>query len=184
MVNSKTFGYIQRNKENLHYELGYSTQHRSGKFNANKAILYYGDERFATEAWDPKSFWSICFDNPAYIQYYKFQEPNYGVGSEAAHQKHWIFYGSNNDNEWIILDEKENMTEHNAPNYLGIYKVRKAGAFKCFKIFAKESWASDYNPCLTFRNFDIFQTSPFFVSRQNYFQYSMIKLLVSILVCK
>ena len=176
-------GYIQKNKNKLKYTLNYSTQHHSGNYNAEKAIAYNNYDRFSTENLDENAFWSICLEKLVYILYYKFQEPEYYVSEDNSHQKTWIFYGSNNNKDWIKLDKKENMAAHNEANYIGKYPTQINQYFRCFKLRSLENWGENVKYGLTFKNFDIF-INGIYQTKHKKMRLPVFSELISIVLCK
>ena len=158
--------YIQVNKENnkdFYYSLN-ATLHINPILAPENALVYDSiDTRYSSDGSTDADYWSICFKKRIFIVNYTFTEPNYEPSIHNCHQKSWNFYGSKKQNEWILIDEKRNMIEHNQANYRGSYQVRNFGPFSCFKIENVESF-SRYTKIITFHEFDILiSTSLFFV---------------------
>ena len=163
--------YIQVNKE-YNKDFSYTfdaTLHPNSIYAPENALVYNSiNTRYSSDGSTDADYWSICFKRKIFIVNYTFTEPNYEPSNDNCHQKSWNFYGSKKQNEWILIDEKRNMIEHNQANYRGSYQVRNFGPFSCFKIQNVESF-SKYKNSLTFRQFDIlYSTSLFCTHIQNY----------------
>ena len=155
--------YIQLNKKyntEFSYKLNASL-HPESKYDPENALVYDPEDsvtRYSSHVNldNPEPyFWSICFEKRVFIVNYTFTEPSYNVAYNLCHQKSWNFYGKRENSQWILIDEKRNLTEHNQANYVGSYAVRDHGPFNCFKIENVESF-SMYKNTITFRRFDIY----------------------------
>ena len=162
-MDEKYIGYIQLHKKldlSFSYDIDSSPPYHA-LFLADNAIAYSNDPSIRySSVRTTLPDWSICFKNSIIVRYYAFQEPYYGQGSENAHQKSWIFFGSRDGSKWTAIDSRYQMKEHNQANYFGKYNVNDTGPFLCVKIQAIESHGP--SPFLTFRNFDIFEKESYF----------------------
>ena len=186
-MNSIFIPFIQTNlKFGKYFKYTIDAPSVSSGYPPENAIDYSLDnsKRYsATVKTGPPYYWSICFSKPVLIGNYTFTEPDYDIGSNNAHQKSWIFYGSYSNNSWKAIDSKYNMDKHNSKSYVGNYEVNNSGPFKCFKILSVASYFPE--PTLTFRRFEIYSKIFFFpdiitndIGKKLYFQINFVTLFI------
>ena len=103
------------------------------------------------------NFFKITFkESKLLINAYRIRSGNTGVNS--SHLKNWSLYGSNDEQNWVLLDRKENNAALNGPYFTHIFKIKNPqGPFSSFKINETDSWCLFKK--MMFGEFDVYDTS-------------------------
>ena len=103
------------------------------------------------------NFFKITFkETKLLVNAYRIRSGN--TSKNSSHMKNWSLYGSNDEQNWVLLDRKENNAALNGPYFTHIFKIKNPqGPFSSFKINETDSWCLFKK--MMFGEFDVYDTS-------------------------
>ena len=86
------------------------------------------------------NFFKITFkETKLLVNAYRIRSGN--TSKNSSHMKNWSLYGSNDEQNWVLLDRKENNAALNGPYFTNLFKIKRPQeSFSSFKINETDSW--------------------------------------------
>lgn len=153
--------YLRSKKpDNIFNEIGISassTYNSDEQYSPKNAIFYENSKTiFCTQ--HKENSW-ICFDfkeRRIVPDYYSIRSAN--LNKNAAHPKSWVIEGSSDNENWDLLDKRENNSSLNGANSISSFGLQNPNSskYRFIRMRLSENWLG--NLLLCFNNFELFGT--------------------------